>query len=291
MALFVHRTTRDVITVSGPDAATYLQGQLSQDVDTLVAGSAASTFVLAPQGKVEGWGRVQRTDDDRFVIDADVGAGQVWVARLRRFLLRTKADVELSEDVATTAVRGSDTGVAPAGAVPAGWPGLDGWDLVGDAAGAPVPDEATELDAETFDALRIRAGVPRWGAEIDPATIPATLGQWVIDTSVSFTKGCYTGQELVARIDSRGGNVPRRLVGAVIDGDAPAVGAEVTVGESSWAIISSAHDEAGAVALLFLPRSVEVPVEGWLRHGSAGAPPAQPSGGGRRARLVDLPMR
>ena len=62
----------------------------------------------------------------------------------------------------------------------------------------------------------------RW-AELDPETIPATVGQWAIDASVSFTKGCYTGQELVARIDSRGGNVPRRLRGLVLEAGPDAI--------------------------------------------------------------------
>lgn len=276
MASFIHRTTRDVITVSGPDAATYLQGQLSQDVLGLAMGVAASTFVLAPQGKVEGWGRVRRTHEDRFVIDADPGAGEAWEARLRRFLLRTQAEIELAEGVPATAVRGTDLGSEPEGALAAGWPGLDGWDRLSDAAEAPVPEGAIEIDAEAFTALRIRAGVPRWGSEIHPDTIPATLGQWVIDDSVSFTKGCYTGQELVARIDSRGGNVPRRLAGAVVDGAPIPGGHEVVVAETTAAVTSSAGDGDRSVALVFLPRSVETPADGEVD--------------GRPVRLVDLPM-
>lgn len=276
MASFVHHTTRDLITVSGPDAGAYLQGQLSQDVARLAVGDAALTFVLAPQGKVEGWGRVHRAEADRFVIDADPGAGESWTTRLRRFLLRTNAEVELAEQVTTTSVRGSETGPAPEGALEAHWPGTEGWDLIGDPAEARAPEGATEIGAEAFTALRIRAGVPRWGTEIDADTIPATLGQWLIDASVSFTKGCYTGQELVARIDSRGSNVPRRLAGAVVEGDPIPVGSEVRVGEASSLVTSSASGGERSVALLFLPRSVETPADG--------------EADGRPIRLVDLPM-
>ena len=81
------------------------------------------------------------------------------------------------------------------------------------------------LDA--YEAVRIECGVPAMGSELTERTIPAEAGQWVIDRSVSFTKGCYTGQELVARIDSRGGNVPRHLRGIVIDADPPPVGGVV----------------------------------------------------------------
>ena len=99
-------TTRDVVTVAGPEAETYLQGQLSQDVAALDHGESAATFVLGPQGKVEGWGRVHRVGDQAFEIDVDPGAGPAWEARLRRFLLQTKAEVTVDEAVPAVAVRG-----------------------------------------------------------------------------------------------------------------------------------------------------------------------------------------
>ncbi|QXC62550.1 hypothetical protein KSP35_07065 [Aquihabitans sp. G128] len=204
---------------------------------------------------------MQRTADDAVQIDTDPGAGAAWKARLERFKLRTKAELELREAVPTVSLRG---GTAEAG-LPAGWPGTIGVDYLDagdDEVGALVAAGAVEVDAEAFEALRIRAGAPRWGAELDADTIPATVGQWAIDSSVSFTKGCYTGQELVARIDSRGGNVPRRLAAVVLDGPPPAVGTEVTVGgEAAGTVTSSAADVAtgGSVALAYVARAVEVP--------------------------------
>jgi folate-binding protein YgfZ len=279
MTVLVARTSRDVLTVRGDDAVSYLQGQLSQDVAGLPVGGVTWSFVLAPQGKVDGWGRVQRTDDDGFRIDVDPGAGDAWLARLRRFLLRTKAEIGLEEGVATLAVRGAEV----PGGLPAGWPGVVGSDLVGhDAEALPdgVPDDAVVVDAADLEPLRIAAGVPRWGAELDVDTIPATVGQWVIDASVSFTKGCYTGQELVARIDSRGGNVPRRLVGLRVDGPPPEPGTIVTVGGAPAGTVTSsaARPEGGSVALAFAPRSIEVPAD--LDADAAGT----------KARLVALPI-
>ena len=288
MTAVVARTTRDVLTVSGPDAVTWMQGQLSQDVAGLAVGDVAWTFVLAPQGKVDGWGRVTRTADDTLRIDVDAGAGDAWSARLQRFKLRTKADVELATDVATVAVRGprpetpGATATAVAGALPAGWPGTDGVDVLdasGDLVDALVADGATEIDEAALDALRIRTGAPRLGAELDADTIPATVGQWAIDAAVSFTKGCFTGQELVARIDSRGGNVPRRLAGLVVDGPPPAVGTQVTVdGGPAGTVTSSAPDTAtgGSVALAYVPRAIDVPATAEV--------------GGRPAGLTALPM-
>lgn len=261
MTVVVARTTRDVLTVSGPEAVTWLQGQLSQDVARLAPGDVAFTFVLAPKGKVDGWGRIERTADDALRIDVDPGAGEAWMARLQRFKLRTKAVLDLTTDVPTVAVRGA----TPEAGLPAGWPGgagVDYLDAGDDVVEALVADGATEVDAVTLDALRIRSGAPLWGAELVADTIPATLGQWVIDASVSFTKGCFTGQELVARIDSRGGNVPRRLAGLVLDGPPPAPGTAVTVdGHPAGTVTSSAPDAVtgGSVALAFVPRSIEVP--------------------------------
>ncbi len=252
-AATVTRLTRDVVTVTGPDAATYLQGQLSQDVAGLGVGDVAASFVLQPQGKVDTWMRVDRAGPETFRLDTDAGAGAGLVARLERFKLRTKVEIVLAADVAVLAVRGAEV----LDGVPCGWPGVVGSDVFDpDPAALPsdLPVDARPLDIIGYEALRIRAGVPRMGAEITPDTIPAELGQWVIDASVSFTKGCYTGQELVARIDSRGGNVPRHLRGLV--GTGLAVGAPVTVGEKEVGVVTSA---AGSVGLALLHRSVAVP--------------------------------
>jgi folate-binding Fe-S cluster repair protein YgfZ len=152
-------TTRDVVSVAGPDAATYLQGQLSQDVLALSVGDTAPTFVLAPQGKVDGWGRVHRTGEEAYEIDVDPGAGDRWQARLSRFLLRTKATITVAEAVPTLSVRGATV----VGGLPAPGVGAVGSDLVGaEGPGLPaeVPAGAVEVPADELEVQRIRAGVP-----------------------------------------------------------------------------------------------------------------------------------
>ena len=227
MTVYVGAIERDVVTIAGSEAADYLQGQVSQDVHALAVDDAAWTFVLSPQGKVDGWGRVHRIDAETYELDVDPGAGADVVARLQRFLLRTKAEITLQESVPGVAVRG----VEPAGALPIA--AADG--VGGDVLRAKVGDlpadvaDAADDDGAALESMRIRSGIPAWGREIDHDTIPATLGQRVIDASVSFTKGCYTGQELVARIDSRGGNVPRRLCGFTSPGPGPGRGDAVVV--------------------------------------------------------------
>ncbi|MST34577.1 hypothetical protein GHK86_17845, partial [Acidimicrobiaceae bacterium USS-CC1] len=88
-----HRLTRDTAEVAGPDAAAYLQGQLSQDVAGLGVGESAWAWLLAPQGKVDALVRVARTGADAFVLDTDPGWGEAVVQRLTRFKLRTRADI------------------------------------------------------------------------------------------------------------------------------------------------------------------------------------------------------
>jgi folate-binding Fe-S cluster repair protein YgfZ len=84
---------RDVIRISGPDAISFLQGQLSQNVADLAVGASAFTFLLEPQGKVSAWGRITREADDAVLFDVDRGFADVAIARLSRFKLRTKADI------------------------------------------------------------------------------------------------------------------------------------------------------------------------------------------------------
>jgi tRNA-modifying protein YgfZ len=260
---------RDVLRVAGPEALTYLQGQLSQDVgDGFDVGATTWSFVLQPTGKVDAWVRVTRTGDDEVVLDVDGGHGEALIARLRRFLLRTKADVD-PLDWACVAVRGPGAvaaardSAAEAGAelaVPAGWPAAEGADLLGPEVRPPVGLPGADLEA--YEALRVRAGVPAMGAELTDRTIPAEAGQWVVDASVSFTKGCFTGQELVARIDSRGGHVPRHLRGLVIaEGERPPVDAPIVVDGAEVGRVTSAAraPEGGAVALGYVGRGVTPP--------------------------------
>lgn len=223
---------RDFVRVAGPDAESYLQGQLSQDVAALAVGASAPSFLLQPQGKVDAYLRVTRQAPDTFVLDVDPGWGDAVIARLERFKLRTKAEIERVDGwrcIATVPVDG----------------------VLDEVVGVDVTTGGDEGDPLEYEALRIRAGTPRMGAEIDSSTIPASLG--VVDRAVSFTKGCYTGQELVARIDSRGGNAPTKLVG--VRGTTEA-GAPVVVGGREVGRVTSA---AGGVALALVRREVELP--------------------------------
>ena len=157
---------RDVVVVEGPDALSYLQSQVSQDLSDLQIGESAWTLVLEPTGKVTSLARLHRTTDEGFELDTDAGYGADLLARLDRFRIRVKA---------TTA-------------------------LVEASVDAPPRNESE----------RIELGWPAMGHELVPGeTVPQGTG--LTRVAVSFTKGCYPGQELVERMDSRGAEAPRTL--------------------------------------------------------------------------------
>ncbi|HEU5085490.1 MAG TPA: hypothetical protein VFU14_19265 [Acidimicrobiales bacterium] len=249
---------RDVVRVWGPDAVTFLQGQLSQDVDALAVGTSTWTFVLQPQGKVDAWARITKVAADEVLLDTDDGFGQALHDRLARFLIRTKAELEVL-DWPAVAVRGTGAphdeladGVLR---LPVVGPGVEGYDLLGP--GAALPDGVDEASAGWLRAYGVEHGVPAMGRELTDATIPAEVGDWIIAESVSFTKGCFVGQELTARIDSRGGNVPRRLRAIVLEAPVEE-GAEVASdGPAAHITTAAVSERHGPVALAFLGRAVE----------------------------------
>ena len=258
--------SRDAVLVTGTDAAPYLQGQISQDVEAVAPGTSAWSLVLAPQGKVDAWFRLTRRDDGSFVLDVDAGFGEVLTARLERFRLRVDVSFESLKGWRMLSARGDAAKDPRLDAVHAEvraavtWPGFSGIDLLGPDVRSPVG--LTLAGADDWEVARIRAGWPAMGCELTERTIPAEVGG-LLESSVSFTKGCYTGQELVARIDSRGGNVPRPLrLLEIGSGEPVEPGAEITVdGRPVGAVASAAIDEAQGVTVALGPvhRRVEPP--------------------------------
>lgn len=280
--------SRDVVRVAGADAETFLQGQLSADVTLLANEEAAWTLLLGPSGKMGLWLRVSRLEADTFLLDVDRGFAAAVVARLERFKLRTKADITVEDPDAwvAMAVRGpvqvelDHSAGSTVLTLPAPWPGLIGWDVLAPTS-AHVRIDTPIVGPEALEAVRVECGVASMGAEIVDDVIPGEIGQWLIDASVSFTKGCYTGQELVARIDSRGGNVPRRLR-AVITETMCSVGDEVVVGDKVVGTITSVANSAavGPMGLALVGRSVEPPADVEVRS----------AGGTIAGRVQSLPV-
>ncbi len=231
------RLDRDVLLVVGAEAEAYLQGQLSQDVVGMAPGEARDALLLEPDGKLCAFVRAICLGPGRFAVDTDAGSGEAVAARLRRFRLRTKVDLEPvawpcvgirgpdASSAVAASITGGAVGATPGGGdaladedagpwvVPFAWGGVVGVDVLGPGASDAVDGGVRWCDAPAWEALRIEAGVPRMGQELDGRTIAAEAD--LVARAVSFTKGCYTGQELVARLDARGNRVARHLRGLV----------------------------------------------------------------------------
>jgi folate-binding protein YgfZ len=248
---------RDLVTVTGGDTFSFLQSLVSQDVEGLADGAVVSSLLLTPKGKVDSWFRLVRAGDSAW-LDVEAGFGDALATALQRFLLRVDAAIgRPDEPWGMVAIRdgGDDVTAPPGGLVlPVWWGGVD---VVGPKAalGALAP---RGLDADTYERARIGAGVPRLGLDLDDSTIPQEAG--LERDAVSFTKGCFLGQELVARIDSRG-HVNRylRRVDARDEGLVLTRGAEVEVDGKVVGTVTSAV--AGG-ALGYVRREVTVPATG-----------------------------
>jgi folate-binding protein YgfZ len=226
---------RDAVIVSGADTFSFLQSLVSQDVDGLADGAVVASLLLTPRGKVDSWFRLVRVGDDAW-LDCEPGFGDGLAASLTRFRLRVKVEINRpTEPWGMVAIRGASAPDVPAGcrAIPVEWSTGAGVDVIGPQAEL-TGLAALGLDADAYEQARIESGVPRLGADLDESTIPQEA--WLDRDSVSFTKGCFLGQELVARIDTRG-HVNRRLrrirprdaalvleSGAAIDVDGKTVG-------------------------------------------------------------------
>jgi folate-binding protein YgfZ len=261
---WVDRSDRGFVVVTGPDTFSFLQALVSADLDPVQDGDSVHSLLLSPQGKLDVDFRLTRIGDDAW-LDCAPGLGAQLAGSLTRFRLRVKAEIEdRSGELGVLSRIGADDGtVVPADVRRV--PTMHGFDLLG--ARAALPTVAQLVDPAAYDAWRIEQGIPRQPFDVDDSTIPQEA--FLEQDAVSFAKGCFLGQELVCRIDSRG-HVNRFLRRVHdIDGDWPVVGAEVVVdGKVVGALTSVAPAELPTGALGYVRREVEPPAPVELRwHG------------------------
>jgi folate-binding protein YgfZ len=281
----VDLSDRDVLAVTGEDRLSWLDSLTSQHVTGLKPGESAETLLLDPSGRVEYAARV--LDDGVttwLLLDAGTGAGLFAFLDRMRFMLR----VEVADRSAEYATVGSLGETVPAGLVAAEPHGIplvwhDPWAAV--VAGGhqyattkthPGADwhyretlvertRLADLDALplagtlALEALRIAAWRPRAATEVDATTIPHEL-DW-LRSAVHLTKGCYRGQETVAKVHNLG-HPPRRLVMLHLDGSdgvLPAAGDEVSAGDKVVGRVTAAalHHELGPIALAVIKRGTD----------------------------------
>ena len=249
-ALRVAARPRDYVGVRGPDAATYLNAIVTNDVEVLGPGEACEALLLTPKARVVAPMTVLRRSADDFLLLTEPGLG----AQLRSALLRTrfaaKCEIELEEH-SSAIVLGEADGIPTR---EYGAPAVEVLDA----------DLEPTVGEDELELLRIKAGTPRYGREIDDRVLPAEAG--LDERAIDFAKGCYVGQEPVARQHYRG-RVNRSLRVLRLEGtELPEYDAELAYGgKAVGRVTSSARDGDRVVALAYV--RAEVPRDAALDLG------------------------
>ncbi|MET8141595.1 folate-binding protein [Sphaerisporangium sp. NPDC005288] len=279
----VDRGNRDVLRISGPDRLGWINSLTSQKVDTLPPGTPSQTLFLDPQGRLEH--HLTLVDDGESLwahVEPGTSAALIAFLLKMRFMMRVEVD-DLTSAYAVVTVRAPGAGdegaavSAPEGAIAIGGDLLVPRERL---AGLPAELGLRPAGLWAYEALRVEAHLPREGFETDHKTIPHEVG-W-IGSAVHLSKGCYRGQETVARVHNLG-HPPRRLVFLHLDGSVdtlPPHGAPVTFGVGSpreadpEAAVEGAaepgqvgfvgtavrHHELGPIALAVVKRTVPVDI-------------------------------
>ena len=277
---FLDRSRRTKLTVRGADAAEYLQSQLTNDIEALRPGEGCYAALLDRKGHVQADMRVLRLEggDAEVWLDLEPEAGEAALRHLRTYSVGRELEIEdVSDRWAITTVIGPRAaevagfeGLAPEHAQRfRDWDGVEvlavatdsGLDLITRAEGAAPLRKllgsagAVEVSEEAAEIVRLESGRPRFGAEISSASMPAEVG--IVERAVDFEKGCYIGQEPVARLHYRG-KPNRMLRGLRLSGSArrgdPLTLGEREVGTIGTACLSPAH---GPIALAVVRREAQ----------------------------------
>jgi folate-binding protein YgfZ len=195
----VVRRPRAFVRAAGPDAEDFLQRLLSNDVAALGAGDACDALLLTAKARVIAPVRVLRRGPEDFLLLTEPELGETVRTQLLRTRFAAKVELEPEEH--------------------------ESWLVLGGDEVLDERPEGHEVSPEEFERWRIEAGIPRWGAEIDERILPAEAG--LTETHVSFSKGCYPGQEPIARQHYRGKLNRRLRVLALEDGAAPGPETEI----------------------------------------------------------------
>jgi folate-binding protein YgfZ len=228
------------VRVQGPDAGDFLQRMVSNDV---LAGESCEALLLTPKGRVIAPLLVWRRGDDDFLLLTEPELGDTVRAHLARMRLAAKCEIEVEEHTSTV-VFGGDAGI------PVSDYGVAAVEVVDEEVAATAGEDELER-------LRIEAGTPRWGREIDDRVLPAEAG--LDERAISFEKGCYPGQEPIARLRYRG-HVNRRL--RVLDVEAARPEAEIV---HEGKVVGRVTSAVAGVALGFV--RTEVPDDAELTIG------------------------
>jgi folate-binding protein YgfZ len=294
------RSSRGKLAISGADAAEYLQGQLTNDIEALTPGQGCYAALLDRKGHMQADMRVLRIDAGEVWIDLDAEALPAALRHLEMYRIGREAEVsDVTAERAILSLVGPTSaevaGLGAGGAVhshrPVAIESIDarvvetaeGLDLIcraPDAAGlreALLSRGAAEVSEDAVEILRVEAGQPRYGAEMTRETMPAEAG--IVEQAVSFTKGCYIGQEPVARLHYRG-RPNRHLRGLRLSGSAHSGQRLRLDGKDIGAVGTACVSPAlGPIALAI------------VRREAAPGAVVEVGEGGTTAEVIELPFR
>jgi len=299
----VDRPDLATIALRGADVLRYLHAVCTQDTAGLRQGDAAEALLLSPKGRIEFAFRLAVLADG-VLLDTDGDAAPALAERLARFVFRYDVTVaEPAKGAVSLLGQGADSALALA-SVP-GSPGLVvhrtavGVDLVGpDAPGAAASIERAGVavgPAELWELVRVERGLPRAGRELTDDVLAEEAG--LLGSHVHLDKGCYPGQETVARVHNLG-QVQRRLAGLRFGpggpGGLPAPPTDLVTDDGRRAgqlrsVVD--HPELGPIGLAYVRRVVEPGRLVWTIHRGATLEPPGPPAGAHPATVVGLPFR
>jgi folate-binding protein YgfZ len=259
----VERPGRGLLIVSGPDAAEYLQGQLTNDTESIAPGGWIYAALLDRKGHMQADMRVLRPGEGpELWLDLEPEGMAAASRHLQMYKIGREVEVTDAGEghtlLSLIGPRATEIARAADGAALRTEAGVD---LIVPAAeldstrDALLAAGAVEVSPEAAEILRIEAGRPRFGAEMGTETMPAEAG--IVEQAVSFTKGCYIGQETVARLHYKG--KPNRHLRGLRFSTAAAPGEPVRVGEKEVGTVGSAavSPALGPVGLAILRREAE----------------------------------
>lgn len=295
-AAVVDLSAREVVAVTGPDRLSFVQGMVTQDVEKLPEGGVVDTALLTAKGAMVSDARVVRRADELLLL-VEPGFGPVVREALQRYLISEDAEVsELSAAFGQLALVGPGAEAVakaalgelpgdPGGLRPFDREGASGWvlpqglrlhglDLLTPVASLPAVFErllgagAVPAGFDALEVLRVERGTPRYGADLDEKTIPLEAH---LQRAISYEKGCYIGQEVIARATFRG-HVNRQLVGLSFAAPPP-LRTELFLGERRVGLVTSAVNSPvlGPIGLGYAHRDVAQPGAALSLAGGAGA--------------------
>ena len=242
---------RALIRIGGPDWRSFLQGLLTQDVETLEPGACRFAAMLTPQGKLL-FDMFLHGIEGGVILEVQTAQRDALVQRLTIYRLRAKAEIAAVPGAAFVlwGADKADAGWAPDPRLPA-----LGWRAVGE---APPSAEAEVADAAAYEAHRLALGLPDPARDCAPDKTYPVEADFDLLNGVDFKKGCFVGQETTSRMKRRG-PIKTRMAPIDYEGEAPAFGAEILAGELRAGEVLSGGP-GRAMALLRLDRALEGPL-------------------------------